>query len=655
MTDEAAGQTTLAGAAALLSAGRLPEAEAAYRSLAEAGNVAEVLHGIGAARLAAGDAEGALPYLDAAAVLGSESRFAFNRAAALVRLHRIADAKTALRALVERDPGYLPAPRMLSDILVGGGEREAAADVRGVLLDRAITAGSSTVIREEVTAIVAIGRAPSNWATIANKLRIGGREAEANRMLELRLASAPDCLRARFIRTMNRLAVVYGSNDEIQMRRKLYSGDLEDLAKRVAAASPDALAEAAQEVGMAKPFFLSYQGRDDTDLQRIYGDIVHTLTAAAFPAPATLAGQPRGRIRVGFATSYFTLHSVSKLFRGWIEQIDRRRFEVFGYQFSEDRDETRDAIAAAADHWRSGTASAASWRKTIETDRLHALVYLELGMNTIAVQLASQRLAPVQAATWGHPVTSGFPTVDWFLSSDLMEPEDGAKHYVERMVRLPNLSICYAPLPSEGGRLSRTDLGLRADAVVYVCCQSLFKYLPADDGLFVAIAKRLPAAQFLFIGDPASPITGVFRRRLAGAFTAAGLDFDHHVAITKPVPPDLFPSLLKCGTIYLDSVGWSGGNTTLEAVACGLPPLTLPTDMMRGRHTAGILQRMGVTELIAESRDDYVEKAVALADPAARAAAKARVAETRGTLWNDMKPVKALEMWLDRAVGAATG
>ncbi len=121
------------------------------------------------------------------------------------------------------------------------------------------------------------------------------------------------------------------------------------------------------------------------------------------------------------------------------------------------------------------------------------------------------------------------------------------------------------------------------------------------------------------------------------------------------MPPDLFPSLLKCGAVYLDSVGWSGGNTTLEAVACGLPPVTLPTAMMRGRHTAGILTRMGATELIAESREAYVEKAVALADPAARAAAKAKVAETRALLWNDPKPVRALEIWLERAVAAATG
>ncbi|WP_165644388.1 glycosyltransferase, partial [Oharaeibacter diazotrophicus] len=550
---------------------------------------------------------------------------------------------------------YVPAPVQLADLLAASGDTRAAADVRGRLVERAIGARADRVVADGLAAILAGGIPPENWATIANMLRIGGREADAAALVDLRLAVAPDCLRARLIRAMNRLAVIHASEDEIDRRRALYAADLAELDARVAAASPAARAAAAAEVGGAKPFFLSYQGRDDTELQRVYGRILAALTAAALPAPAALAGRPDGRIRVGFATSYFTLHSVSKLFRGWIERLDRRRFEVIGYQFSPDRDPTRDAIAASADRWRSGSASAAEWRRVIEADRPHALIHLEIGMGTLSVQLAAQRLAPVQAMAWGHPVTSGLPTIDWFLSSELMEPDDGARHYTERLVRLPGLSICYAPLPSEGGRLTRAGLGLRDDAVVYVCCQSLFKYLPRDDALVVAIARRLPAAQFLFIGDPAAPTTAVFRERLHGAFAAAGLDPRRHVVITPPVPPDLFPSLLHCGDVYLDSVGWSGGNTTLEAVACGLPPVTLPTGLMRGRHTTGILCAMDMPELIAADRDDYVAKAVALADPALDAAVRARLADRRARLWNDERPVRALEDWLDRAVREATG
>ena len=58
-------------------------------------------------------------------------------------------------------------------------------------------------------------------------------------------------------------------------------------------------------------------------------------------------------------------------------------------------------------------------------------------MDELSLQLAAQRLAPVQCNSLGHPETSGLPTIDYFLSSDLMEPLDAARHYTERLVRLP--------------------------------------------------------------------------------------------------------------------------------------------------------------------------------------------------------------------------
>ena len=67
----------------------------------------------------------------------------------------------------------------------------------------------------------------------------------------------------------------------------------------------------------------------------------------------------------------------------------------------------------------------------------------------------------------------------YFLSSALMEPEDGERHYTETLVRLPNLSIHYQPPDPTTGTLTRASLGLRPETIVYLCCQSLFKYHPA--------------------------------------------------------------------------------------------------------------------------------------------------------------------------------
>ena len=81
----------------------------------------------------------------------------------------------------------------------------------------------------------------------------------------------------------------------------------------------------------------------------------------------------------------------------------------------------------------------------------------------------------MQCNSWGHPDTSGFPTLDYYLSSDLMEPPDGQDHYTERLVRLPNLSIYYEPIDLQPVALDRADLGLRSTATVYWCGQSLLQ------------------------------------------------------------------------------------------------------------------------------------------------------------------------------------
>ena len=87
-------------------------------------------------------------------------------------------------------------------------------------------------------------------------------------------------------------------------------------------------------------------------------------------------------------------------------------------------------------------------------------------MDKVSAQLAAQRLAAVQCASWGHPVSSGFPTIDYFISSDLMEPTRAAAHYSERLIRLPNLSIYYEPADAPRIGLDRAQLGLRSGAVV---------------------------------------------------------------------------------------------------------------------------------------------------------------------------------------------
>src|SRR6202022_1861380 len=225
----------------------------------------------------------------------------------------------------------------------------------------------------------------------------------------------------------------------------------------------------------------------------------------------------------------------------------------------------------------------------------HVLIFPEIGMDQVSAQLAAQRLAAVQCVSWGHPVTSGFPTIDYFISSDLMEPENAVDHYSEQLIRLPALSIYYEPADVPPVAIDRAQLGLRKGAVVYWCCQSLPKYLPQFDEVFARIAAEVPDCQFTFIEfGGGRVVTAMFRARLDRGFKAVGLEAGDHFVFLPRLAPDLFVAAIGRCDVALDSIAWSGCTSILESLVHNLPIVTLAGSMMRGPHATAILEIMDV-------------------------------------------------------------
>lgn len=631
--------------------GDAPQAEQSFRRALDSPSSVEALHQLAIQAQQRGQTGQAVALLQTAQTLRPSPRQAHNLA---VLLNSLGDRQGADRLLVSAirgDRDDTQAYRTLAAQRRQAGDKPGSAQILHLLLNRQMETGTATgteVLVDELLSVDTDGK----LLETANLLRSVGWTGLAGRILGMLAQRHPGHLGIALYRCIALLPVCYQSDGEIEAVRQRYRAALTNFADAVVAASPDQLQTGAAQVGGAKPFYLSYQGRNDHDLQSLYGRSISRLLAAAdgpLPAPAIRTDRKR---RIGIVSAYFRFHSISKLFAGWIRRLDPESFDLIAYDLrgepptpwvSGQLDLCRGGV-------RRGPAEDAAWIKAILGDAPDVLIYPEIGMEPMAVRLAARRLAPVQCVSWGHPVTTGLPSIDYFLSGALMEPEDGQSHYTERLVRLPNLGIWYEPLPDGGQRLNRAGLGLRDDAVVFVCCQSLYKYQPRYDGVLIRIAQALPQAQFLFIGAAEAPRTAQFRQRLTAAFAAAGLDVARHVVVTQPVPPEAFPGLLRLGDVYLDSMDWSGGNTSLEAAACDLPLLTLPGPLMRGRHTAGILRMMGLPQFIATDEDDYVAQAVALASPHRRREASHLVAERKQRLYRDETAIKALEDFLRKAI-----
>src|SRR5258706_6169264 len=385
--------------------------------------------------------------------------------------------------------------------------------------------------------------------------------------------------------------------------------------------------------------------------------MVAGIMSAAYPhwarPPKVPPPEPDEPIRLGIVSGHFYGYSVLKIpIWGWAALLDRRRFRLFGYHTASYQDSETSRVRRSFERFTQGPLPLERWGEIIRADAPHALIFPEIGMDQMVPKLAGLRLAPLQCVSQGHPVTSGFPTIDYYLGSDLMEPDDGESHYTERLIRLPNLGVAYIPPPIAPTSLRRKALGLRADATVYLCCQYLPKYLPRFDHVFTDIALRVANAQFVFIASMLGPeITARFQRRLACAFQAAGLDVTRHVGLLSPMATADFMGVAGLSDVFLDSMGWSGYNSTLECLACSLPIVTWPSAFMRGRHSYAILRMLGVTETIAASPSEYVDIAVRLAhDRAWRTALRNKISERRSVVYGDSAPGRGRENWLDEIV-----
>ncbi|MDY6900212.1 MAG: tetratricopeptide repeat protein [Cyanobacteriota bacterium] len=310
-------------------------------------------------------------------------------------------------------------------------------------------------------------------------LKEQGNLSDAIKSFQQALKIQPDLDIAKFYICINQLPIIYKNVREIELRRNNYQNQLQELAKYYKQANLEQLKKAADTVGVSKPFYLAYQCLNNHDLQKIYGEMLVQIMSNRYPQWSQEIIQPHlqpnEKIRIGFISGCFHRHSVWKIpMKGWVENLDRSQFELFAYHTNTTlKHDSETAVAGKAfDKFIKGPLEIEKWAEIIQKDRLHAIIFPEFGMDPIALKLGCLKLAPIQMTSWGHPDTSGLPTIDYYLSSELMEPENAQENYTEKLVKLPNLSIYYQSQAITPLKVTKKDIGISDDAVMFWCCQS---------------------------------------------------------------------------------------------------------------------------------------------------------------------------------------
>ncbi|WP_413165789.1 tetratricopeptide repeat protein [Capilliphycus salinus ALCB114379] len=487
-----------------------------------------------------------------------------------------------------------------------------------------------------------------------NTLQEIGETAAAIDLVENALKLFPNDFSLKFAH-QRLLPILYNNSSEIEQYRQRFSELLIQLIAKTDLSLPETSASLFKAISNHTNFYLAYQGCDDLQLQKQYGEFVHKIMATSFPQwvkPINFRFvQPNDKIKIGYVSSFFQWHTVGIVFLGWLKQYNRQAFEVTCYYTGNEEDDVTSLYRFYGDDFYRLNGEFVESVQKIYADKQDILVFLDLGMCPLTTQIASLRLASIQCAAWGHPVTTGLPTIDYFISPEVLEPKTAQNHYSETLVRLPNLGVYLDKYQSQKLEKQPSDFGLKNNRVIYLSCQSVFKYLPQYDRIFVEIAKQVPHAQFVFVSHWNSAITEKFRQRLKRAFAKGGLNSQDYCIILPRQEKSNYLQLNLIADIGLDTIQFTGFLTTLDSLGCNLPIVTCEGEFMRSRQTVGILKFIGVTETIAQNEIDYIKIAVKLGlDPVFRSEIVNKIKENKSVLYEDKNSIKGLEDFYRKAL-----
>ena len=452
----------------------------------------------------------------------------------------------------------------------------------------------------------------------------------------------PGNLRSKWL-LMNTFPVIYKNFKQIDYYKNHFDENLRSLETLVSKNSLYEKKQILSAINSSSNFYLHYLGGDITSLQKRYGSLLHKLTKIIYPQyhRKIEPGESSKLKKIGFASSFFCEHVISKLFKNWIIKLNKNKFKTFVYHVGKENDNITNLIRKNCYSFFHETNIDITINKII-SDQLDILVFLDIGMDPRLQILGSLRLAPIQCCAYGVPVTTGFKNIDYFFSGEIMEIDTSQKHYSEKLVKLPGLGVDYDYPP----KIDVTDFSFKKEEekTTFISLQSNFKLLPQHDHIYFEIIKKNPKCKFWFIGTKNKFIASKFKQRLSIKGKENGLLLDDYFVFYPQTSYQNYLNLILKADVVLDSLNWSGLNTSLEAINLDKPIITCPSDFMRGRHTYGILKILRMDELICDSKKEYIDLAVKLSkDLAFRDESVKKINMNKKLIFNNYKTIKFLE------------
>lgn len=225
----------------------------------------------------------------------------------------------------------------------------------------------------------------------------------------------------------------------------------------------------------------------------------------------------------------------------------------------------------------------------------------------------ARRAAPVQIAWINFVQTTGLPTMDYVLHSDSMAAPGTDALFTETVFSMGPVTIPYRPAMAPAQPVPTPALA--SGVVTFASFNHPAKFSTETVKAWARILEGCDNSvlmlKYAYFNDP------VVQRTFRARFEAHSIDPDRIVFEGFSLGDEYLQSFARID-LALDPSPCPGGTTTCDALANGVPVLTLAGDNFYARIGLQAIDYLGVPELVASSWDDYVEKAVALGNDIGR-------------------------------------
>ena len=423
----------------------------------------------------------------------------------------------------------------------------------------------------------------------------------ASEKLDRQIRLNPENIIFKLLKALS-LPIIAESNNILNKARNRQKIAIDDL-KKIEIQLSDPLTD----IGITN-FFSAYQNRNDKNhqiqLAKIFRRLYPSLT---YSAPHLNKNRVSKKIRIGFVSMYFGNHTITKLNRALIKGLNKNKFDVFMFCPGVNQKNKKYLIDEFSSHIKDIYFPKPTLNETkliIANKTLDILYYTDIGMEPLTYFLAFSKLASNQCVTFGHPITSGISTIDYFISSELCEPKNAQEHYSEKLVKLPYLSVDYQPTLTEVKK-TRFNFKLETDKNIYFCPQSLFKFHPDFDKIMAEILRKDKNGNIILISGQNSK----WKDKLVKRFNTKIPDVTSRIHFLPRLSQEEYFAALSKSDVILDTIYFGGGNTSYEAFAMGKIVVTLPGKFLRGRVTLGLYKKMSIIEPIANTTSQFIKLA----------------------------------------------